>query len=70
MKARLRSEVFFRRPLLWRPLRSDSARQSRASMGSCYNSCYTTRKTALRMISGGPFNLVAGAGFEPATSGL
>ena len=27
-------------------------------------------KTALRMMPGGPFYLVAGAGFEPATSGL
>jgi hypothetical protein len=33
---------------------------------------FTTRPmiTALRMISGGPFCLVAGAEFEPATSGL
>ena len=27
-------------------------------------------KTALQIISGEPFYLVAGAGFEPATSGL
>ena len=31
---------------------------------------YRVIETALRMISGGPFSLVAGVGFEPTTSGL
>jgi integrase len=37
---------------------------------SYYSFYYRSMKTALQIASGRPFSLVAGAGFEPATSGL
>jgi hypothetical protein len=38
--------------------------------GPSANPCASGMETALQVISEGPFRLVAGTGFEPATSGL
>ena len=49
---------------------SEVVRRGKADQPFYYSSYYRGTKTARRMVSGGPFYLVAGAGFEPATSGL